>query len=172
MGKVMVETDRLILRAPVMEDIEPLLAFWSDPDTMQYITKDDSGWTREMVEERVKRAIGYCQDHGMTFWTVVLKETGEVIGQGGIVPIKFNGDEIELGYRFGKEHWGKGYASEVAAASVKHAFEEHGLDRLVAMINPDNTVSRKVLEKVGFVEIGESDLYYNTYVILFEQNNV
>ena len=96
------------------------------------------------------------------------KAAGVVIGRGGLVPIAFNGDEVELGYRFGKDHWGKGYATEVARASAAYGFEKLGLDRLVAVSFPGNTTSRRVLTKAGFDELGESGLYYEKTLILFE----
>ena len=170
MREVVFETDRLSLCVPCGEDIDALALYWADPETMRYLSKNGDVWTREQVLERVERGARFCSEHGMTFWTVVEKETGTVIGQGGLVPIAFNGDEIELGYRFGKDHWGKGYATEVAQASAAYGFEKLGLDRIVAVSFPGNTASRNVLTKAGFDELGESALYYEKVLILFEMN--
>lgn len=104
----------------------------------------------------------------MTFWTVVEKETGTVIGQGGLVPIEFNGPEIELGYRLGKPYWGRGYASEVARASAGYGFGVLGHDRLVAVSYPENIGSRRVLEKTGFEERGLTDVYYGVSCVQYE----
>lgn len=168
MSELVTETERLILRVPTKGDVDALAAYWADPETMRYLSKNGDVWTRDQVVERVERGVRFCREHGMTFWTVVEKETGTVIGQGGLVPIAFNGDEIELGYRFGKEHWGKGYATEVAQAAAEYGFEKLGLDRLVAVSFPGNTASRNVLAKAGFDELGESGLYYEKTLILFE----
>jgi [ribosomal protein S5]-alanine N-acetyltransferase len=65
-----------------------------------------------------------------------------------------DGPEIEVGYRFLKEHWGHGYATESAQASIDFAFDEVGLDRIVAVALETNIASRRVLEKCGLREIG------------------
>jgi RimJ/RimL family protein N-acetyltransferase len=168
MPDIITQTDRLTLRLPTMDDVDVLAGYWADPETMRYIGKEGTGWTREQVVERIERAIRFCAEHGMTFWTVVENETGMVIGQGGLVPIEFNGPEIELGYRLGKPHWGKGYASEIAAASARYGFTSKGLDRLVAVTYLENTASRRVLEKTGFIETGETHLYYGVHCLSYE----
>ncbi|MBL4697278.1 MAG: GNAT family N-acetyltransferase [Phycisphaerales bacterium] len=168
MRKVVFETDRLELCVPCLADVDALAGYWGDPETMRYLGINGDVWTREQVVERVERGARFCDEHGMTFWTVVEKATRAVIGQGGLVPIAFDGDEVELGYRFGKEHWGKGYATEVARASAAYGFGVLGLDRLVAVSFPGNVASRKVLMKVGFEALGESGLYYGKVLILFE----
>ena len=170
MREVVFETDRLELCVPCAADVDALAGYWGDLETMRYLSKSGDVWTREQVVERVERGARYCGERGMTFWTVVEKATGTVIGQGGLVPIAFNGDEVELGYRFGKAHWGKGYATELAKASAAYGFEKLGLDRLVAVSFPGNTASRSVLKKAGFDELGESGLYYEKVLVLFEMN--
>lgn len=162
------QTPRLTLRIPTLDDIEPLSVLWSDPETMKHIGKGGTPWTRAMVTQRIERAIRFCTQHGMTFWTVIENDTGAVIGQGGLVPIAFNGPEIELGYRLGRAHWGKGYASEIAAASARYGFTTKDLDRLVAVTYPQNAASRRVLEKTGFIETGETDLYYGVRCLGYE----
>lgn len=170
MREVVFETDRLELCVPCDQDVDALAGYWSDPETMKYLSQAGGVWTREQVVERIERGARFCNEHGMTFWTAIEKETGTVIGRGGLVPIAFNGDEIELGYRFGKAHWGKGYATELAMASAAYGFEKLGLDRIVAVSFPGNTASRHVLNKAGFDELGESALYYEKTLVLFEMN--
>jgi len=172
MPDIITQTDRLTLRVPSMDDIDTLAGYWADPETMKYIGKGGAGWTREQVVERIERGMRFCDEHGMTFWTVIENETNTIIGQGGLVPIAFNGPEIELGYRLGRPHWGKGYATEIARASAAYGFTHKALDRLVAVSYPENGASRKVLSKVGFVELGLSDKYYETTCMLYELRKV
>lgn len=152
-----------------MEHLDALTGLWSDAETMRFIGKGVP-WTRDDVLTRIQRAIHTQAERGMTFWTVVRNDDHTIIGQGGIVPISFNGPEYELGYRLGREHWGKGYATEIARLSRDHAFGPLGLDRLVAVTYQENQASRRVLTKVGFRATGESDLYYGvssqTYELL------
>lgn len=168
MPDLITKTERLTLREPCMDDIDVLTSYWSDLETMKYIGKAGTGWTREQVVERIERAMRFCAEHGMTFWTVVENGTGTVIGQGGLVPIEFNGPEIELGYRLGKAYWGNGYASEIARASARVGFQRFGLDRLVAVSYAENIASRKVLVNTGFEERGLSDVYYGVSCIHYE----
>lgn len=160
-------SSRLLLRPPEPRDVEPLSAMWSDPETMRYIGKGVP-WTRDEVAARVERGALAHAKLGMCFWTVVRAEDDAVLGQCGVVPIDFNGPEHELGYRFGRDHWGKGYATEAAALAASHAFGPLGLARLVAVTYPENTPSRRVLTKAGFRETGESDKYYAVHAITFE----
>tara|TARA_R100000687_G_C6439315_1_gene159675 strand:- start:233 stop:778 length:546 start_codon:yes stop_codon:yes gene_type:complete len=162
------KTDRLTLRVPTMDDVDVLAAYWGDPETMKYIGKGGEPWTRERVEQRVAQAIERQRLSGFCFWVAQLNDTGEVIGQGGIVPVANEGPEIELGYRLGREHWGKGYASEIARASARYAFESIGLDRLIAVTYPENLGSRKVLINAGFDEVGLTDRYYEVTCMLYE----
>ena len=67
-------------------------------------------------------------------------------------------NEIDLGYRFKKEFWGKGYATEAAYASIKYGFERLGLQRIVGRAEFDNIGSLKVLEKCGMANIGEQEI--------------
>jgi len=162
---VISETDRIALHAPDMSHVNALAAFWSDPDTMRYIGAGGV-WTRDQVCARIERAIRMHDEQGMTFWTVVEKASGKVIGQGGLVPIEFDGPEIELGYRLGKEYWGKGYATEIAQASAAYGFEKLDVDALVAVCSAENLASRRVLIKAGFAEVGESDVYYGVPTVV------
>ena len=167
--KTVLTTERLMLVAPDMDDCDALCRLWSDPETMRYIGAGGT-WSREQVVERIERAIGMQRDRGMTFWTVVEKDSDEVIGQGGLVPIEFNGSEIELGYRLGRAHWGKGYATEIARAAAAYGFDTLDLDALVAVCYAENLPSRRVLIKAGFHEAGESDLYYGVKTIVHRMN--
>jgi len=168
MREVVVSGSRLDLCVPELHDVDPLAAMWRDPKTMRYIGSGDV-WSEDEVRARLERAIETHARTGMTFWTVLDRATSAVVGQGGLVPISFNGDEIELGYRLGREHWGRGYASEIASGSVGYGFGTLGLDRLVAVTYPENAASRRVLEKSGFVGLGMTDKYYGVPCMLYER---
>lgn len=167
MKPVLIRSDRLRLIPPSMDHLDALAAMWSDPETMRYIGKGIP-WTRDEVAARIERGARAHAERGFCFWTVVRNDDGEVLGQAGVTAIDFNGPEIELGYRFGRDHWGRGYATEAARLTIDHAFGPLGLERLVAVAYPENRPSRRVLTKVGFRETGMSDRYYGVRAMTYE----
>ncbi|MEM7756039.1 MAG: GNAT family N-acetyltransferase [Planctomycetota bacterium] len=130
-------------------------------------------WSKHDVAKRIERGMALFADDRPYFWTIERLDTGEVIGQGGLVEINFDGPEIELGYRLGKAYWGLGFASEIAQAAAHAAFTPRseggfGFDRLVAVCIPENEPSRRVLAKAGFTEVGTTDVYYGVTSLLHE----
>jgi ribosomal-protein-alanine N-acetyltransferase len=78
------------------------------------------------------------------------KESGKLIGMGGLTPWTWEGEElVDITYRLRESAWGKGYGWELAEALVHHGFRELGLDQITATITPDNLPSKKIAEKLG-----------------------
>jgi RimJ/RimL family protein N-acetyltransferase len=146
--KTILETDRLLLREFVMDDVKEFFRMVSDSDVTRF-TGDDC----QTLEEASKRLEdGPFQDyrkHGYGRWAAVYKPTGTVIGFAGL---KYMDDvgEVDLGFRFFKEHWGKGLATEASRAIVAYGFGTHQLKRIIGMADIENKASIRVLEKVGF----------------------
>ncbi|WP_207481770.1 GNAT family N-acetyltransferase [Arenibaculum pallidiluteum] len=142
------ETDRLLLRRPRLRDAAELLAFLGDPEAMRYTQCLSS--LREVrrhlaAHDRQRGRLGYGP------WTVLTKTDGRIVGFGGLYLDPFDpGWGTELGYHFAPEAWGKGFASELARASLDLAWGQLGLREIWAFAHPDNTASRRVLEKAGF----------------------
>jgi RimJ/RimL family protein N-acetyltransferase len=113
-----------------------------------------------MDENRQKllRQIAHHEEHGFAMFSVESLGDGEMIGSAGLQHLD-GGPEIEVGYRFLKQHWGRGYATESALASLAFGFDELGLDRVVAVALETNAASRRVLEKCGLQEIGLTHVY-------------
>jgi len=83
-------------------------------------------------------------------WPVVEKNSSEVIGHCGLLDKEVDGkQEIELNYILSKNVWGKGYATEIASAIMKYAFDEKNLKRLIALIKPENRKSESIAKKIG-----------------------
>jgi len=145
------ESDRLLFRELQPSDDAALFALDSDPDVVKYVGVkpiDDIEQTREIIKNIRQQYI----DYGIGRWAVVLKETGEVIGWAGLKFIKhLNGfdNNYDLGYRFQKGHWGKGYGFESAKAWIDFGFNEMKLERISAYVDVDNTASVRILEKCG-----------------------
>jgi RimJ/RimL family protein N-acetyltransferase len=110
--------------------------------------------TLEESRERLNRMLGFERDHGFTFWAVTHADTGEVLGDCGLIPLEGVGPEVELGYRFGSAHWGKGYATEAALACRDLGFDRFGLPRIYVDVHPRNERSLNVVRKLGARRLG------------------
>jgi RimJ/RimL family protein N-acetyltransferase len=154
------ETERLRLRTLLLDDLEAWHAISHDAERAWYDeTQSTLGDSRANLERRMAQQ----ERHGFSLWAVELKTSREVIGLAGLVHLQ-DGPEIEIGYRFLEAHWGNGYATEAARASIAFGFGELGLERIVAVTLPDNLASRRVLEKCGLAFVGEMFVYGHRHV--------
>ena len=138
------ETARLILRAPRFEDAEAIATLVND---------------RRIAENTLRIPYPYTLADAQAFLTAANTDDGEIVflmttQTGGIVGCcgiaKLDGETPEIGYWLGVPFWGKGYATEAARAVIDHAFGELGYDTLLAGVRVSNPASRRVLEKCGF----------------------
>jgi ribosomal-protein-alanine N-acetyltransferase len=131
----------------MMADLGALHELYADPGAMRY-----AGGATSSVDEsegRLRRLIEHHERHGFSLWAIVERESGNVVGDAGLVLYEFRGPEIELAYRLKTPAWGRGYATEAASAWVVYGFDELALRRIVAVTNAENVASQRVLEKVG-----------------------
>ncbi|MBD0372302.1 MAG: GNAT family N-acetyltransferase [Pyrinomonadaceae bacterium] len=140
------ETERLVLRMVVPEDAEEFHRIWNDPVVMKYI----EGWRPTLEEARaaITRLLQHWRDKGFGQWAVLLKEEGRLIGYIGFKHLDRT-PEIELLYGIDKPYWGQGYTTEAARACLRYIFENTAHDRIVAVADPENTGSWRVMEKLG-----------------------
>jgi RimJ/RimL family protein N-acetyltransferase len=143
-----IDTERLILRPPRLDDAPGLFAFLGDPTAMAHTHVDASLRAcrrRIAVHERRRRRDGFAP------WTIVTKHDGRIIGWGGMYEDPFDpGWGVEVGYFFHPDAWGPGYASELLAATLAYADAGFDLPEIRAFAHPDNAGSRRVLQKAGF----------------------
>lgn len=142
-----IETERLAMRPFREEDLDWLTGHRSSGDVSQFLGGLDLQ-TPEFVEKRMKFYMDTYAKLGFSMSVTSLRETGERIGVTGIQPLEKTGD-VEVGYSFDKEHWGKGFATESAVGWLRFGFGEAGLERIVAVADPDNLGSIAVMKKVG-----------------------
>lgn len=154
------ETDRLILREMTPADFDALYAVLADSDIMQhYPYTFDENRVRNWIARNIER---YRMD-GFGLWAVVLKETGEMIGDCGITLQNIHGEMLpEIGYHIRKDHQRKGYASEAAAACMRHAFQELNMPRVYSYMKYTNAASYGVALKNGMHFVEEYDDPINT----------
>ncbi len=141
-----IETARLRLRPFTRDDLDALIALRSDAEVVKYI--GGAMQTPEFVEKRLSFYISCYAKYGFGMSAVALKSDGRLIGSCGLQPLEDSG-EIEIGYAFDKPYWRQGFAFESAAAWLKYGFERAGLERIVAVCEPENTGSWRVMEKLG-----------------------
>lgn len=144
---VILETARLVLREFRADDVDPLLPVLGDPEAMRFYP---APFKRAGVEAWITRNQERYTRDGFGLWAMVLKSTGEVIGDCGCVLQDVEDrKEIEIGYHARRDLWGKGYATEAARACMQYAFSSLSAPRVVSMIRPKNLSSRSVAEKNG-----------------------
>ena len=158
-----IETDRLLLRMIRAEDLDHLASLLSDPDVVKYVG-DGQPTGREEAARALESIIKHWKTHGFGRWAVVEKSSGEFIGFGGLRSL-FGTPEVV--YHLAKAHWGKGYASEMARATLRFGFEERGFDRIVAITKPQNAASINVMGKVG-LRFEKYARYYDMDVVQYE----
>jgi [ribosomal protein S5]-alanine N-acetyltransferase len=145
--RVILETSRLVLREFVPQDVDALAAVLGDPVAMQYYP---APFDRKGVEEWIERNRERYQREGYGLWAMLLKDSGELIGDCGCALQEVEGtNHVEVGYHVRRDLWGNGYATEAARACVDYAFTKLGAARVISMIRPGNMQSRRVAEKNG-----------------------
>jgi RimJ/RimL family protein N-acetyltransferase len=136
-------TERLILRAPRLDDAEDIAMLINDRRIAENTARVPHPYTLEDAERFIAHA-----ERGGEFSLLVTLSDGTIAGGTGIGRLR--GDTPEIGYWFGVPYWGRGFATEAARAVIDHAFEELGYDLLHGGARVTNTASRRVLEKCGF----------------------
>jgi ribosomal-protein-alanine N-acetyltransferase len=167
MAKIL-ETDRLILQIWEFRDAADLFEICSDPEVMLRIGDGLPFEKIEQAEKFIDWAISKQKTDGFSRWAVVEKESNKVIGSCGFT--RLNNGEVELGYLLACEFWGKGLATEAAAACVEYGFKELGLNGLVALTDLDHSQTHRVLEKAGFRRRGIQKIHLDEDLV-FEIKN-
>jgi RimJ/RimL family protein N-acetyltransferase len=140
------ETMRLLLRPMLETDLDALLLIFTDPRVMAAF--DHPPFTRQQMQRWLQRNLDHQDKFGYGLFSVILKETGALIGDCGLEQMEDLG-AAELGYDFRSEFWNQGYATEAAIAVRDYAFDVLGLPQLISLIRVGNLASRRVAEKVG-----------------------
>lgn len=155
----MIESKRISMRKLVPEDLAHL-SFLADDDVMYAW---NGGFSEEGVREWLEKSLRRYNENGCGHLLAVDKGSGEVIGAIGLIFTKdLNGrDDWEVAYILRKECWGKGYASEGAAACIKYARDIFGADRVVVQMRSTNSASEAVAKRLGLIFEGE---YVRSYM--------
>jgi len=143
-----IQTERLVVRPYEPDDLKQLHAvLYSDVDAMRLL-----GGPRDLAGTRfaLERSMTQQEITGFSFWPVIERESGLLVGEAGLFPLSPGGPDVALGYALGSRWWGRGDATEASRGVIAEAFGPIGLDRLVAITREANLGSRHVLQKLGF----------------------
>lgn len=151
-------TDRLLLREITLEDVQSIFDLNADPEVVRY-TSDPAFKNLDEVRELIENNIRYqYRTYGIGRWAVIEKESGLFMGWCGL-KFREGQNETDLGYRFMKKFWGKGYATEAGKACIDFGFRTKNLERIIGCCMKDNTASIHVLEKCGMTFCREDFLH-------------
>ena len=164
MIRTQLETTRLRLRLFTHDDLPVMFILGTDPDIIKYA--DTPAKDMEEVRERLEQGpLADYKKYGYGRFAVELKETGKVIGFCGIKYLP-EIDLPEVGFRYMKEYWGRGIGTEAAEVCVGFARDDLKIEKLIALIIPENIASIRVAEKLGMTKgplihiYGEDALQY------------
>ncbi|MBI1256620.1 MAG: GNAT family N-acetyltransferase [Chloroflexi bacterium] len=153
------ETERLRLRPFSLDDVDAYYAgISSDAEVMRYLPgsqprqRSDSEWV-------INYFIRHAELHGFGIWAVEEKASGLLIGHTGLEYIP-SAPQVEIAYTFAKAYWGRGYATEAAAASLSYGFEAINLAEIYGLAFLENTASQNVMRKIGMESQGITREYY------------
>lgn len=151
---ILLETERMVLRRFTKNDAHYLYELDNDPEVMRYIN-GGVPTSLETIQKQIMPTFLYedKQRPWSGFWAAVAQEQGEFLGWFCLRAAEDDPQTAVLGYRFRKETWGQGYATEGAQALVDHGFGRWGVQRIVATTYQDNLASQRVMEKVGMTLI-------------------
>jgi RimJ/RimL family protein N-acetyltransferase len=168
--KMILETERLILREYTYDDFNELYKILSCPITMKHYPKpyDEKG-TKRWIEWSLEN----YQKYGFGLWAIILKETNQFIGDCGITIQNINNKLLpEVGYHINKDFWRCGYAKEAGKAVIDWGFKNTSYDALYSYMNAQNVASYSTAASIGMIKVDE---YYDEnehlYVYKIEKNH-
>lgn len=151
-------TQRLGFSTWSVHDAALSVTLWGDPEVTRRI---GGPFTRQQIADRLAREVANLRAHGIQYWPIFLRQSGDLVGCCGLKPYGDNPRVLETGFHLRPQYWGQGLGEEAARAVIRHAFEQLGVTSLFAGHHPDNDASRGLLLKLGF-RFTHRELYPHT----------
>jgi len=173
-NEIILETERLLFRPHTMSDLDAWCAMETDPQVRRYTGGQPR--TPEEAERRFKEQAMQPVHDRMGMWAAVFKPENKYIGRCGIYPHFAPNNQVipgegSLGYYIASGYWGRGLATEAAAAFVKFGFDQLNLKRIVAMVQEGNDASVHILKELGFLLVRTEDGPRTFYHFALENPN-
>lgn len=147
MNKIILETERLILREMNKSDYADICKMLKDEQVMYAY---EHAFSDEEAVQWIERQMSRYKQYGFGWWAVILKDNGKLIGQCGLTMQPCGDSEkLEVGYMFCKEYWKKGYATEAAVACKEYAFDKLKAESVCSIIRENNIPSQNVAIRNG-----------------------
>ncbi|WP_397451778.1 GNAT family N-acetyltransferase [Pseudomonas sp. NA-150] len=146
---LLLQTERLLIRELTAQDVSALAAILGDAQVMRHSV--GGVLSAKATREFIAGCVFSYQANDFGPWAVIEKSSSTFIGFCGLNAELVEGaEEVEIGYRFARPFWGRGFATEAARATRDYAFGVIGIDSLIAIVEPENIASVNVIEKLGF----------------------
>ncbi|HMV26339.1 MAG TPA: GNAT family N-acetyltransferase [bacterium] len=147
---ILTETPRLLIRPMHASDAEMFFDLFGSAETLIHFPR---AYTRDEVHRLIRRQQERYTSRGYGLWTLVARDSGEIIGDCGLIPQRVDAcEEVELAYHLRKKFWHQGYATEAGAAAIAWVEAHNHAASLIALIRPENVPSRHVAERLGFIK--------------------
>jgi ribosomal-protein-alanine N-acetyltransferase len=141
------ETDRLIVRPWQPEERDSFAALARDREVQRYVHGGEP-YSETEIDEFLARQARQLAEHDVCMGAIVEKASDRIVGVAGAQPLGTTGD-LEIGWWLATEVWGRGYATEAGGAAMRHVLETLGRTRVVAVIDPPNEPSKRVVARLG-----------------------
>jgi RimJ/RimL family protein N-acetyltransferase len=144
-----IRTPRLLLRAWRDDDLDAFAAMSADPEVMRHLWPIEDRAASDAMAAAIR---GHFDRHGFGFWAVEAPGVAPFVGFAGLAVVAYDAPftpAVEIGWRLARPHWGKGFATEAAAAALDQGFGPLGLAEIVAFTVPANRRSERVMQRLG-----------------------
>ena len=148
MTEIVINTERLILQKFTLNDAPFMLELLNTPDWLRFIGDRNVHTVEEAEQYLLTGYMKSYETHGFGFYAVMLKKTEELIGMCGLIK-RDTLENVDIGFAFLPQFMGKGYGSEAASATLHYAQNELKLEKIIAIVNPENKVSVALIKKMG-----------------------
>ena len=159
------ETDRLILRGWTDDDLDPYARIVADPEVMKFIG-DGRVQGRDQAEKFIQAMRAYEQGRGWHLWAVERKADGQLLGYCGYGLLD---DQLDFGWRLGREFWGQGYGTEAARAALDYGVAAYGFTEIRSVAYAENRASIRIMEKLGLRREGAGMRHGKALVYYFHR---
>jgi ribosomal-protein-alanine N-acetyltransferase len=163
------ESERLFLREFEPDDAQLLSELNGSPDVVKHVLVRKEPDLDASVQSVLRCSNYYHLHPGLGVWPTILKDGNRFIGWTCLKHLEST-TEIEIGYRYLREFWNRGFCTEISKNLLTYGFEKLNLPKIVAVVHPENLASLRVLEKLGMQSVTKAQ-YYGQVVKYYEKFN-